>query len=459
MYVGVLAVQNETTAGRNRIGTGGPGVYGAHHVHGFAANNVYPSDINSFLGHMGSGIPKIMYAALGPTALSTTNPWVDPNQNRLVDTNACVTFANQCGEYIAANATITHANFWNEMKGYNWGNDATNRALFNSHYIAWATRMRVVAPGILLGGPYSTGGLSVSTLRLIHESFRDNVVKTNPGLVDFICWDHSGAEESAEGKPAHQFYTDIYTQAPHNITLPHMDSEWYPGGWNTGSPPSVGNYARIICRIATNPYMQFLMHWSGGSDPAMKTVLYNSSGTPTAYWTALNKVADFVRHGGVTTLSADSWRNAANQTLTVSGDTITVVATGSTVPANAILRKGNISTFTVDALFVVGASVWVSPANNAQHTATPTFVFNMPQSANPMYFDLNLDTVNTFGGSSFRRYSSYLNQTGWEYFNGSTWVAHPSTGIPAQYGGNQARFTVSDPLEVGTWYRRIRGLA
>jgi hypothetical protein len=455
LNVGVVCVQNETTAGRQRLGTGGPGVFGGHHTHAFAANNTYPSNINSFFGNMGSALPKIMYAALGPKEISTQDPWGPlNNESRLVDENACRTFADQCITYLNANSSILYANFWNEMKGYNWGNDATNRTLFNNHYIAWATRMKQNKPNFPLGGPYSTGGLSVSALQAIHTSFRDNVVIPHPELVDFIAWDHSGAEESTNGVPAHLFYTNIYTSV--GIMLPHMDTEWYPGGWNTSTPPSVGNYARSLCRIATNPQMQWIMHWGGGSDPTMKTTLWNSSGTPTAYWTALNTVAAFTRHGGVTTINADSWSNANGQVLTVSGDAITVSGGQGSVPANAIFKKTGVATFTVNAVLSGDGPVWTNPADGAVHAASPTVTFIMPQSTSPMFFDLNVDTVNTFNTGNFRRYSSFTSQTNWQYWNGTAWVAHPSTGVPPQYSGNEARFTISDPLAAGTWYRRVR---
>lgn len=317
--VGVVAVQNETSAGGARLGTGVNGVFGGHHTHAWGSNDDYPSDINTYLGWMGSAIPKVLYS-FGPSSISTANPNINADGCRLNDTAACVTFANQCVEYINANSTITHANFWNEMKGYGWGGTQAERDMYYSHYIAWATRMKAVKPAIKLGGPYSTS-VNDAQLRLIHQGFIDQVVKPHGDLVDFICWDYSDGEKLVEGAAAHLTITGYYTAA--GITLPHMMAEWYPGD-QQGVAPSVGDYARLICRIATNPRMRWLMHWGGGSDGAMLTALWNSAGTPTAYWTALNTVTAFTYKGGVTTINADSWRNAAGQTLLVSGNTITV---------------------------------------------------------------------------------------------------------------------------------------
>lgn len=321
-YVGVVTVQNETSAGRARLGTGGLGVWGGHHTHGFAANNTRPSDINTFFGQMGTSIPKILYAALGPTSLSTTDPWVNPDTNRLSSTANVQAFADDVISYCQANSSIKAINFWNEMKGYNWGDNDTDRTLFYNHYITFATRVKATLPNMLIGGPYSTGGLSDSVLQAIHNGFITNVIQPNVGLVDFIAWDHSGATDLVGGIPRHQWYTDMYVSQ--GVTLPHMNTEWYPGGWNTSSPLSVGNYARAILNMAQNPYMRWAMHWGGGSDAAMKSTLWNSSGTGTAYWSALNTVASFTSKGNVTNTSANTWTNATNQTLTVSGDTITV---------------------------------------------------------------------------------------------------------------------------------------
>lgn len=315
MQIGVVTVQNETTAGRQVLQQSGPGMCGGHHTHAFAANREYPSDINTFFGHMGNVVPKILYAACAPASLATSDPWVSPDTNRPVDEAAARTFANQIAEYITANASITHVNYYNELKGYNWGDNATDRARFYSHYIAFAERLKSLKPAIKVGGPYTTGGLPSGTITTIHQGFRDVVVIPRPELVDFIAWDHSGGTNTV-------FYTAIYTGS--GINLPHMNTEWYPGGWNTTSPPTVEQFARDLLGMATNPRMGFVMAWSGGSDPAMRTPLWNSSGVTTAYWAAMKTVAGFTRHGGVTSTGANTWTNAIGQTCTVTGNTLTV---------------------------------------------------------------------------------------------------------------------------------------
>jgi hypothetical protein len=310
-----VTVQNETTAGRNRLGTSGPGVWGGHHVHAFAANCEAPSDVNKFFGHMGASLPKMLYAAVAPFSLGTAG-CTSPDNSRLKDTAEVKVFADQVIGYLNADASITHVNFWNELKGYYSGTlGRYDRDRFYRDYITFATRVKAAKPAIKIGGPYTTGGMNNTEEDQIHIEFAEKVVKLHPSLVDFIVWDDSGGMN-------HRRFTNIYSSR--GINLPHANAEWYPGGWNTSSPPSVGTYARNLLDMAENPLMRWVMHWGGGSDSTMKARLWDSAGNPTSFFHAMNKVAGFTRHGGVVKLNADQWRNAAGQTLTMSGDTITV---------------------------------------------------------------------------------------------------------------------------------------
>ena len=81
----------------------------------------------------------------------------------------------------------------------------------------------------------------------------------------------------------------------------------------------------------------------------------------------------------------------------------------------------------------------------------------MPSTTADMHFMIELDTANTFDTGDLRQYATNRDQTGWEYFDGADWVAFPAAGVDTAYAGNDCRFTVSVPLAVDTWYRRVKG--
>jgi hypothetical protein len=202
------------------------------------------------------------------------------------------------------------------MKGYYSSTlGRYDRDRFYRDYVTFAARVKAARPDVKIGGPYTTGGMNNTEEDQIHVEFAETVVKPYPNLVDFIAWDDSGGMN-------HRRFTDIYSSR--GITLPHANTEWYPGGWNSSSPPTVGTYARNLLDMAENPLMGWVMHWGGGSDGTMKTRLWQSDGTPTAHFHAMNNVAGFTRHGGVVRLNTDQWRNAIGEVLTVSEDTISL---------------------------------------------------------------------------------------------------------------------------------------
>jgi uncharacterized membrane protein YoaK (UPF0700 family) len=101
--------------------------------------------------------------------------------------------------------------------------------------------------------------------------------------------------------------------------------------------------------------------------------------------------------------------------------------------------------------------VWTTPADTANITTTPTLAFTIPALGAPMHFYLQLDTANTFDTGNLRAHDSSASQTSWEYWDGDSWEAVPSTGVTSGYAGNDARFTVTTPLSpTGTWYRHVR---
>lgn len=104
----------------------------------------------------------------------------------------------------------------------------------------------------------------------------------------------------------------------------------------------------------------------------------------------------------------------------------------------------------------IGVPTWVSPADTASiSTGSEPLVFVMPNSVSAMHFELQIDTVNTFDSGDLQIFKSWLDQTNWEYWNGSAWTAWPAGGVDTAYIGNQARYTPN--LSQDTYYRRIRG--
>jgi hypothetical protein len=105
----------------------------------------------------------------------------------------------------------------------------------------------------------------------------------------------------------------------------------------------------------------------------------------------------------------------------------------------------------------VGVPEWVSPSNHATGiTPKPYYVFLIPQAANVLHFELQLDTANTFDTGNLLTVQSWAAQSGWEYYDGSAWLAIPQGGLDPAYGGNQVRYRATADLANGTWYRRVR---
>jgi len=103
-----------------------------------------------------------------------------------------------------------------------------------------------------------------------------------------------------------------------------------------------------------------------------------------------------------------------------------------------------------------GGPVWTTPADTVSMSTTPDLKFTSPSSAVKQHFQLQLDTVNTFNSGNLRTYDSSTVQTNWTYYNGASWVAIPSDGLPIAYAGNEVDYTVTSALSGATWYRRVR---
>ena len=149
---------------------------------------------------------------------------------------------------------------------------------------------------------------------------------------------------------------------------------------------------------------------------------------------------------------------------TISGsftaDAVIKATPAGSATADAVIKATPTVTFVSDAVIEGDEEefpTWVSPLDNAAIDSQPVLVFTMPNlAAAEMWFQIQLDRVDSFDGPNFRSYKLYESNTGWEYWNNSAWVAMPTTGVDMAYAGNEGRFTPPSALANGTWYRRIR---
>jgi hypothetical protein len=145
-------------------------------------------------------------------------------------------------------------------------------------------------------------------------------------------------------------------------------------------------------------------------------------------------------------------------------DAITLVTVAETTSADAVLEPGGVAPeeFEADAVLSrVGPTFWLSPADGVPIDATPVLEFQIPDVAGEVvYFRIEMDRSSDFDSGSLRRYTSYEDNTDWEYWDGAAWQQVPQAGVPAVlpdvYAGNPARLTITQPLASGTWYRRVR---
>jgi hypothetical protein len=104
----------------------------------------------------------------------------------------------------------------------------------------------------------------------------------------------------------------------------------------------------------------------------------------------------------------------------------------------------------------IGLPVWTTPADTVSMSTTPDLKFNSPASASKQHFYMQLDTANTFDTGNLREYDSSSSQTNWTYWDGASWTALPSDGLPIAKAGNEVDYTVTSALSAATWYRRVR---
>jgi hypothetical protein len=142
------------------------------------------------------------------------------------------------------------------------------------------------------------------------------------------------------------------------------------------------------------------------------------------------------------------------ESATFTADSVLISSVSQAFVADALLLTSTSNTFTADAYLLV-APVWTTPILGDPIDATQTFAFMSPPSASDQHYQMEFDKVDTFDSVFYILVDSSADQSDWQYFNDTTWVALPSTGVPAAFSDNEVRVTVTLPSG-GRWYRRVR---
>lgn len=160
------------------------------------------------------------------------------------------------------------------------------------------------------------------------------------------------------------------------------------------------------------------------------------------------------------------------QSGSLTGDAVLTKAEAGSFTADAIVWRTQESAFAADAVvFAVGSDsitadavkvsvgrcVWTTPGNYVQIDAQATLAFLMPAAwVGKVHFEIQLDLADTFDTVDLVVVKSHWDQTGWEVWDGDSWEPIPAAGLPSDYAGSEARYTIQTPLDNGTWYRRVR---
>lgn len=128
-----------------------------------------------------------------------------------------------------------------------------------------------------------------------------------------------------------------------------------------------------------------------------------------------------------------------------------------TAKARVLLNQSKTVTAKATVKLAPPSPTLVSPSNHA--TGQPlqvTFVWEIPAdptNAN-VHCWIEVDNNSDFSSPTFLKRSDI--DSGFEYWNGSSWATYPSTGVTSTYYGNQARITLTLPAD-GTYYWRVKG--
>lgn len=110
----------------------------------------------------------------------------------------------------------------------------------------------------------------------------------------------------------------------------------------------------------------------------------------------------------------------------------------------------------INGVRVLGTEL-VSPDHIGSGTSPVIFVWEIAtnQENEPVHSQIQIDDTSSAFGSLEIDQKSWEDNTGMEYWNGSSWVEYPLTGVTSAYFGNQARLTVA-LTDTQKWWR-VRG--
>ncbi|HYE69241.1 MAG TPA: hypothetical protein VEA58_11560 [Anaerovoracaceae bacterium] len=135
----------------------------------------------------------------------------------------------------------------------------------------------------------------------------------------------------------------------------------------------------------------------------------------------------------------------------------TLYETNFSIDKLTLIAEGNVKKVEAKARIVkIAPTRLVSPPDLTTGVNSPaTLVWIIPENSYgaPIHANVQIDNADTFESPEFDLYS--YKDAGFEYWNGSAWVAYPTTGVLPQYAGNQARVTVA--VTEGTKHWRARG--
>lgn len=315
--VGFVTVQGEVSATRALLKADGWTT--AQHMEAFGSACDHPTNAGSLLD--ANGGKGWLYAGMGSADVNNggLNGCSSPDSRRPDTAAKAALHADRCWDVLKSRPGIIGVTFWQEMKGYG----VNSNSLFNSHYTAFAQRLRALGFTGIIAGPYTTGGYSDAQNEGVHRDFLQGVFAPHPELVGAIAYD---ANDGAKA----QMYADWASKYGAG-SLPQINTELYPGGWQSTSVnqrTDGATLARCLLKQATVRSLHWTMIWStggGGEDKSQKAQIVNASGQPTALYTLLrDTIRPFLRGGNVTAAGTDRWTNAAGKTLTISGSSVTV---------------------------------------------------------------------------------------------------------------------------------------
>ena len=211
----------------------------------------------------------------------------------------------------------------------------------------------------------------------------------------------------------------------------------------------------IVANVSAIDYDTFTLNYTTVTATAVQ-VIYLSLGTQSVTYSSSFIARAITRKTTSQTFTANAVLKK-NISGSFTANAVLKKTISSSFTANAAFVRSGTGSFTADAdLQKAGLPVWTTPENLISMITQPVLTFTMPQATGNMFFQIELDTVDTFDSGNYVSYSTWSSVSGWQYWNGSTWQGVPAAGVSNSFSGNEARLTVPVALSPGTWYRRVR---